>query len=76
MATPTESPNKVFFGENKAISALTFEHENGLLELGAIFHIPTRQVGGKTFYKPIACKITISDAQREHLIKMLGGFTI
>lgn len=75
MSDPTQSPNQVIFGQNKAISAITFEHADGKLELGVLVHIPTRQEGPKTFYKPIGCKITITEEQREHLIKMLGGFT-
>ena len=65
--------NCVMFGPNKAFSALTFETEGGKLELGAVFHIPTRQEGDKTFYKALACKIEISDAQRTAIIKMLEG---
>lgn len=72
---PTTLPNSLVFGENKALSALTFEHADGKLELGAVFHVPTRQEGGKTFYKRLACKITITEEERHHLIKMLGGFT-
>ncbi len=64
---------KVILGENKAIAALTFETEGAKLELGAIFHIPVRQEGGKTFYKALACKIEITADQRNELVKMLGG---
>lgn len=64
---------KVILGENKAIAALTFETEGDKLELGAIFHIPTRQEGGKTYYKPLACKIEITPAQRAEIVTMLGG---
>lgn len=64
---------KVILGENKAIAALTFETEGDKLELGAIFHIPTRQEGGKTYYKPLACKIEITSAQRAEIVTMLGG---
>lgn len=74
--TPTESlPNVVSFGENKAISKVSFEHTDGTLKLGAIFHVPTRQEGPKTFYKRLACTINITEEQRHDLIKMLGGFT-
>jgi len=70
---PNKTQAKVILGENKAIAALTFETEGDKLELGAIFHIPTRQEGDKTYYKPLACKVTISAEQRTELIKMLGG---
>jgi hypothetical protein len=72
-ATPKTPVNCVILGQNKAISALTFEAEGGKLELGAVFHIPTRQEGAKTFYKALACKIEITEAQRAEIIKMLGG---
>ena len=72
-AQPNKTQAKVILGENKAIAALTFETEGVKLELGAIFHIPIRQEGGKTFYKALACKVEISAEQRQELIKMLGG---
>lgn len=78
MPTPPPPPtslHNLIFGENKAIAAITFEHVDGKLELGAIFHVPTREEAGKTFYKRLACKITITEDQRQHLIKMFGGFT-
>ncbi len=73
-ATPIKPPsNCVLLGENSAISALTFEDKNGKLELGAIFHIPTRQEAGKTYYKAVACKIEITHEQHDAIMKMLGG---
>jgi hypothetical protein len=63
----------VSFGENKAFSALSFSTEGGKQKLGAIFHIPTRQEGPKTFYKRLACEIEISEAQRREIITLLGG---
>ena len=51
----------------------TFETEGPKLELGAIFHIPVRQEGGKTFYKALACKVEITAEQRAEIVKMLGG---
>ena len=63
----------VILGENKAISALTFETEGERLDIGAIFHIPVRQEGPKTFYKAIACKVQITKEQRAEIVKMLGG---
>lgn len=73
MPNPNKTQAKTLLGENKAIAALTFETEGEKLELGAIFHIPIRQEGGKTFYKALACKVEITAEQREELIKMLGG---
>lgn len=73
MDKPAKTQAKVLLGENKAIAALTFEVEGEKLELGAIFHIPTRQEGKKTFYKALACKVTISAEQRAEIVKMLGG---
>lgn len=73
MPTANKSQAKVFLGENKAIAALTFETEGETLELGAIFHVPVRQEGPKTFYKALACKVTISAEQRAEIVKMLGG---
>jgi hypothetical protein len=64
---------KVILGENKAIAALTFETEGPKLELGAIFHVPIRQEAGKTYYKALACKVEITDEQRNEIVKMLGG---
>jgi len=72
-AQPNKTQAKVILGENKAIAALTFETEGDKLELGAIFHIPTRQEGGRTFYKALACKVQVTAEQRTELIKMLGG---
>ncbi len=65
----------VIFGENKALSALTFETEGGKLELGALFHVPTRHdpATQRTYYKPLACKIEITPAQRDEIIILLGG---
>jgi hypothetical protein len=64
----------VFLGPNKAISALTFERtEGGKLELGAVFHIPVRQEGPKTFYKALACKVEITETQRGEIAAMLEG---
>lgn len=73
MDKPSKTQAKVILGENKAIAALTFETEGEKLELGAIFHIPTRQEGDRTFYKPLACKVTISAEQRAEIVTMLGG---
>lgn len=64
---------KVILGDNKAIAALTFETEGPKLELGAIFHVPVRQEGPKTFYKALACKVEITESQRAEIVKMLGG---
>lgn len=70
--TPPSSPaTAVMFGANKAIAAVTYEAPSK--ELGAIFHIPTHVEGTKTFYKALACKITITEAQRIELIQLLGG---
>lgn len=73
MPAQPKTQAKVILGENKAIAALTFETEGDKLELGAIFHIPTRQEGGKTFYKALACKVQVTAEQRAELITMLGG---
>ncbi len=73
MEKPNKTQAKVLLGENKAIAALTFETEGKKLELGAIFHVPIRQEGPKTFYKALACKVEISPEQRAEIIKMLGG---
>lgn len=43
------------------------------MQLGAIFHIPTHVEAGKTFYKALACKITITRAQQVELVRLLGG---
>ena len=64
---------KVILGENKAIAAVTFETDGAKLELGAIFHVPIRQEGPKTFYKALACKVEITNEQRSEIIKALGG---
>lgn len=72
MSTPNKTQAKTILGENKAIAALTFETEGEKLELGAIFHIPTRQEGGRTFYKALACKVEITEAQRVEIVKMLS----
>lgn len=65
---------KVSLGDNKAIAALTFATTvNGKLELGAVFHIPVRQEGGKTFFKAIACSVEITADQRSDIVKMFGG---
>lgn len=64
-------PSAVILGANKAIAALTFEAPS--LELGAIFHIPTHVEGPKTYYKALACKVTITEAQRIEIIQLLGG---
>lgn len=68
---PKPQATAVMFGANKAIAAVTFEAPSK--ELGAIFHIPTHVEGSKTFYKALACKITITEAQRIELIQLLGG---
>ena len=68
---PPARPSAVLFGSNKAIAAVTFEAPSK--ELGAIFHIPTHVEGSRTFYKALACKITITEAQRIELIQLLGG---
>jgi hypothetical protein len=71
---PKTQASCVLLGPNKAISALTFERtEGGKLELGAVFHIPTRQEGPKTFYKALACKVEITEAQRGEIAAMLEG---
>jgi hypothetical protein len=74
---PLKSPaaNAVLFGKNQAISALTFEAEGGRLELGAVFHIPTREEAGKTYYKAMACKIQITKEQQAEIINMFQGVT-
>jgi hypothetical protein len=59
------------FGDNKAIAAVTFEPDS--MSLGAIFHIPTHVEGSKTYYKALACKITITRAQQVELVRVLGG---
>lgn len=63
---------RVNFGPNKAIAALTFDEKT--MELGAIFHVPTRQdEQGKTWYRALACSISITreqlDALQELFIK-------
>lgn len=65
--------NCVMLGQNKAISALTFETEGGKLQLGAVFHIPTRQEAGRTYYKALACKVEITEAQRGEIVAMLAA---
>jgi hypothetical protein len=70
--TPPSAPSTaVLFGANKAIAAVTYEAPSH--ELGAIFHIPTAVEGSKTYYKALACKITITEAQRIEIIQLLGG---
>ena len=66
---------QILLGENKAISALTFENESGLLQLGALIRLPTSfdPKENKTYYKPIGVKVPITDAQRIAIIHMLGG---
>jgi len=76
MEQPPKPPlNCVILGTNKAISALTFETEGGKLQLGAVFHIPTRQEAGKTYYKALACKVEITEEQRAEIVAMLEGKT-
>lgn len=69
---PTKRQARVTLGADKAIAALTFG-EGAKLELGAVFHVPVRQEGTKTFYRPIGCKVEITEDQRVEIIKMLGG---
>jgi hypothetical protein len=65
---------KVDLGENKALSILTFEKdEGGQLQLGAVVLIPTRKEEGKTFYQPVGVKTPITESQRAEIIIMLGG---
>lgn len=63
--------NCILFGDNKAIAAITFESDT--MQLGAVFHIPTRIEDGKTFYRSLACKITITRPQQVELVRLLGG---
>jgi hypothetical protein len=73
MQSQAKTAARTVLGDNKAIAALTFETEGDKLELGVIVHIPTGQAEGKTFYKPLGMKVNISAAQRDEIIRMLGG---
>ena len=74
MTEPPQSNRIVRFGDNNAIAALTFNRAiNGQYELGASFHVPTRQEGGTTYYKALACTINITEAQRLLLCEMFHG---
>lgn len=66
---------KVDLGENKALSVLTFEDDDGKLQLGAVVLIPTQydRKEDKTYYKPIGVKTPITEEQRKQIIIMLGG---
>lgn len=64
----------VDLGENKALSALTYEVQgDGNEILGALFYIPTRKEGDKTFYSKLGVKTPITKEQRHDIIRMLGG---
>jgi hypothetical protein len=66
---------QILLGDNKAISALTFENEAGQMQLGALIRLPTSfdPKENKTYYKAIGIKVPITDAQRIAIIHMLGG---
>lgn len=65
----------ILLGENKAISSINYAVENGKEILGVVVHMPIRQEGPKTFYKPLGVRVEITAAQREAIIMMLEGKT-
>ena len=70
---------QVALGENKAVSLVTYEEEEGkpVVTLGIMVHLPSRYdpATNKTYYKAIGIEVPINREQRNELIEMLGGTT-
>lgn len=71
-----EDVKEVRLGENKAINRLYYDSVHH--KLGIVILVPTSfdPEENRTYYKPIAAVVSISPAERDEIVRMLGGVVV